>query len=57
MAQRNYANDNFIAVYFGRAALSGLDTVGEAAFKKQLFMSLIAQVYFEQIACDCLGIS
>lgn len=43
MAQRNYANDNFVLVFFGRAALNQLGETGEAAFKKQVYWSMIAQ--------------
>lgn len=43
MAQRNYANDNFIAVMFGARARQSLNGTGEFEFKRQLFWSMIAQ--------------
>lgn len=43
MAQRNYANDNFIAVFFGNDSLAQLNATGEAAFKRQLYWSMISQ--------------
>jgi beta-mannosidase len=43
MAQRNYANDNFIAVMFGNRTLGQLSKTGVEAFKAQLYWSMIAQ--------------
>lgn len=48
MAQRNYPQDNFIVVYFYNGtpsppALAALNASGEAAFKRQLYQSMIGQ--------------
>lgn len=40
MAQRNYACDNIIDVYFGKMDLT---EVGEQAFKKQLYLCMLGQ--------------
>jgi len=40
MAQRNYPCDNIIVEYFGE---SDFETVGEAAFKKQLWQCMVGQ--------------
>ena len=42
MAQRNYPMDSIIAAYFG-LDMARLDEVGEAAFARQLWMSMAAQ--------------
>ena len=41
LANRNYAQDNFIRVMFGHAI--DLDAAGEAVFKRQLYASMVAQ--------------
>ena len=43
LAQRNYACDNLIQVYFGAAQRAAIDDVGEAAFKRQLYQCMLAQ--------------
>lgn len=43
MAQRNYPMDSIIAYYFGgRGVLPSLDAVGEQAFRRQLYLGLLA---------------
>ena len=42
MAERNYPCDPFILVYFG-GTQADLDAVGEAAFKRQLYLCQLAQ--------------
>jgi beta-mannosidase len=49
MAQRNYPCDNLIQVYFGSVA--HLNDTGEAAFKKQLYQCMIAQVGVCSLRC------
>ena len=41
IAQRNYANDNFITVMFGDHARSRLNDTGNESFKAQLYWSMI----------------
>jgi len=43
LSERNYAQDSFIDVYFGKAALADVNKTGEQVFKAQLWHSMIAQ--------------
>lgn len=45
MSQRNYPVDNIVTAFFAGSASTGLDlnATGEAAFQRQLYMSLVGQ--------------
>ena len=45
-SQRNWSPENIINVFFGPAAAAGMAKSGEAAFKRQLYQSLVGQALF-----------
>ena len=42
MAQRNYPMDSIVGFYFGLGVVGSFDSVGEAAFQRQLYFALLA---------------
>ena len=52
-AQRNHNVSSVIGTYFGAAAVTkGMQEVGEAAFKRQLYQSMIAQLLWMKVTIE-----
>ena len=41
-----------VGTYFGAAAVAGMQQMGEAAFKRQLYVSMIAQLLYMKVTIE-----